>query len=210
MRSFLTCTLFSLLLITGILTLNSCKKKVKGCTDPTATNYNSKAAVDNGLCSHLAIGQSYQGGIIAYIYKTGDAGYDIDIVHGLIAYTKEVSSNMQWYNGIDKVTGATATAIGTGNANTNTIVSVQGSGSYAAQLCSDFVLNGYNDWYLPSQMDLKMLYINRAIIGGFTNNGYWSSSEINSGAAWFLDFLNGSVSSNTKAVTECVRPVRSF
>lgn len=39
-----------LLLISGTVTLSSCRKE--GCTDKTATNYNAKAKKDDGTCSY--------------------------------------------------------------------------------------------------------------------------------------------------------------
>ena len=94
-------------------------------------------------CNNLAIGQSYQGGIIAYIDSTGQ--------HGLIAATADQSEGIQWYNGTNIVTGATGTAIGTGLTNTNAIIAAQGSGSYAASIARDYNGGGYTDWFLPSQ-----------------------------------------------------------
>lgn len=57
----------------------------------------------------------------------------------------------------------------------------------------DFVtLNICNgSWRLPTLGELRVLYANRAAIGGFLtsgNNYYWSSSEISASSAWAKDF----------------------
>ena len=153
----------------------------------------------------LVIGQSYQGGIIAYIDSTGQ--------HGLIAATEDQSEGIQWYNSDSIVTCATGTAIGTGSANTDAIIAAQGSGSYAAQICADYTVsvgdNTYDDWFLPSQDELNQLYVNRAAIGGL-DDYYWSSTEYVNTLAWTQNFYNGIQFNVNKSNTYNVRAVRAF
>ena len=154
---------------------------------------------------NLAIGQSYQGGIIAYIDSTGQ--------HGLIVATADQSEGIQWYNGSYIVTGATGTAIGTGLTNTNAIIAAQGSGSYAASIARDYNGGGYTDWFLPSKDELNQLYENKNAIGGFGDDYYifWSSTEYGSANAWFMYFDNGFFSYDfDKSFIFFVRAFRAF
>ena len=154
---------------------------------------------------NLAIGQSYQGGIIAYIDSTGQ--------HGLIVATADQSEGIQWYNGSYIVTGATGTAIGTGLTNTNAIIAAQGLGSYAASIARDYNGGGYTDWFLPSKDELNQLYENKNAIGGFGDDYYifWSSTEYGSANAWFMYFDNGFFSYDfDKSFIFFVRAFRAF
>ena len=153
--------------------------------------------------SPFRIGQSYGGGVIAYLDSTN--------FHGLIAAPKDQSVGVIWSDGLSS-TFATDTSIGTGKINTNKIVTNQGAGIYAASICQTLTLGGYSDWYLPSKNELEQLYFNRALIGGFIDDWYWSSSE----GSWFgyamvHHFGNGSKSVGlVERQTWRVRAIRSF
>ena len=169
----------------------------------------------------IRVGDFYGGGVVFYIFESGDTGYIAGETHGLIAAVADQSDGIQWYNGSYVTTGATGTAIGTGADNTTTIISVQGATetSYAAGLARAYTGGGYTDWFLPSKDELNKMYTNRATINttaaansgsDFANNYYWSSSEIDNYFAWFQNFNDGAQSYFNKDPTYDVRAVRAF
>jgi hypothetical protein len=163
----------------------------------------------------LSIGQSYQGGKVAYILVKGDPGYDPNTQHGIIAATSDQSDQLiriKWDKGTYTITGATGTAIGTGLSNTNKIIVSQGEPaiSYAAGLARAYTGGGYTDWYLPSKDELEKLSYTREIIGGFVNYYYWSSSEFDLRKAWYQTFFSGRQYTTVKGEPAIVRAIRLF
>lgn len=145
----------------------------------------------------LAIGDSYGGGTVAYIFRSGDPGYVAGQTHGLIAAPTDLTPadpwGVTWSNFTDSLIGPAAqgTALGTGKPNTAAIVAQTidnqtciGGAGYA---CDTLVEGGYDDWYLPSKDELQklyLLYMKYAAVGqsgGFNPSryyqSYWSSSE---------------------------------
>jgi hypothetical protein len=163
----------------------------------------------------LKIGDVYQGGKVAYIFKPADPDYVLGQTHGLIAAKADMSQSAgrRWYNGTYTATGATGTALGTGSANTDTIIAVQGATatSYAAGWARAYRGGGYSDWYLPSKDELNKLFLRQAVIGGFGPHYYWSSSEYDAATAWAKAFdLSSPAYAYSKNGPSYVRAVRSF
>jgi len=194
-------------LLASILLLYSCEKKIGGCTNQAAINYNSEANENDGSC--ISIGSSYEGGILAYILLPDDPGYDANVKHGLVAAPANQLSATEWgCAGIS--TGGTSTALGTGQANTLAIIAGCSQSATAARFCNDLESGGYNDWYLPSRDELEKIYRSKDIIGVFASDRYWSSSEGSAAGAWSHDFGNDSVAVNHKYHPYYVCAVRSF
>jgi hypothetical protein len=145
------------------------------------------------------IGQNYGGGIIFYVDGTGQ--------HGLVAATSDQSTGAEW--GCYGTLIGTSTAIGSGQANTTAIVNGCSTAGLAAQICNDLVLNGYNDWFLPSQDELNLMCQQKSVIGGFSWE-YWSSSEYNSYFVYLQGFSNCYQGATDKVYLKLVRAVRAF
>lgn len=100
----------------------------------------------------------------------------------------------------------------TGEENTTNLVGSAGTLPAAAH-CSGLIAHGHDDWYLPAQDELNLLYTNRLLIGGFNLSGvlpsgvYTSSSET-IGNARGQRFSNGVQSNYGKTVGFRIRCVR--
>lgn len=162
----------------------------------------------NGLASWQSptgshyVGETYGGGVVFYVYDNG--------LHGLIAATVDQSTGVVWDNGNNDQTDAASEGIGGGKANTFYIRAVNGYATYAARLCDTLTAGGFGDWYLPSKYELNLLYAQKAVVGGFANAAYWSSSEYNSLYSFEQDFSNGTLAEEFKTATNRVRAIRAF
>ncbi len=137
----------------------------------------------------LEIGDVYEGGIIFYLDSTSE--------HGLVClpYDLEPSTwgsaeifscdQLRYYPVPPEEFNSIAfgrfiglpSEIGQGFENTIKIVFTCAGRDIAARRCYDLVSDGFDDWFLPSEDELKLIFSNlTAETGGFQNSYYWSSS----------------------------------
>jgi hypothetical protein len=65
-------------------------------------------------------------------------------------------------------------------------------------------------WHLPTKTELKMLYEQRNVVGGFAKDDYWSATELDSNSAWIQGFGNADQDRYNKYSKLSVRAVRAF
>jgi TolB-like protein len=112
--------------------------------------------------------------------------------------------------------------LGDGKENTNKfIIEFQRSGggiNTAPWLCNELVVNGFDDWYLPTTDELLYMYNNLYMqgLGDLTNSIYWSSHVYDGTWEYIkcVDFANGSEinesSESAGGKKNQVRAVRQF
>jgi len=153
-------------------------------------------------------------------YEVGDTGpaggiiFWVDGSNCLEVSPSNLSDDSPWSNITDALAGASGTAIGTGQANTTAIIGQSGHISSAAKLCDDFVLNNYDDWFLPSINELQNIWVNLHLqsIGNFNNEYYLSSTEASATEARIFKFSGwvGSIPKSGSHVPYQVRAIRAF
>jgi len=144
----------------------------------------------------LKIGDNYQGGFVAYIFKPNDSLYVENEQHGLILAKVDLGAAFWGIMG-EEVNPRTSTLLGQGMANTQKIIAFMVEKNYAMQqntttdlkiiypcaawLCSQFEYQGYRDWFLPSKDEWGVMfdqleYLQHANIK--FQQPYWTSSEV--------------------------------
>jgi hypothetical protein len=165
------------------------------------------------------VGDFAQGGIVFWVDDTEQ--------HGLVVANVNQSLSTKWQNTFGE-TYATGNGFYAGKSNTSIIIPAlialgQSPENTAAKLCHDLqiIQDGvtYGDWYLPSRLELNLIYQSRTLInttagqnGGdvLISDVYWSSTENSDNSVWGLDFANGQEADIFKTFENGVRAIRSF
>jgi hypothetical protein len=155
------------------------------------------------------VGQSAQGGKIFYVDDSGQ--------HGLVVAGADYGSTVNWISASNMNTNALRNGIYGGQYNTDRINEVQANGISAAQAAAQTTDGNYGDWYLPSKIELNLLYQARASVGMGASSGiYWSSTEVAvtngnvSDTAHYQNFTGGAQGTAAKSTAYKVRAIRRF
>tara|TARA_R100000900_G_scaffold128224_1_gene103929 strand:+ start:273 stop:2585 length:2313 start_codon:yes stop_codon:yes gene_type:complete len=183
-----------------------------GCTDSTATNYDSTASWDDGSCTFaLSLGDQAEGGTVVYLDGFG----------GGIVASNMTAPDLKWSTLSNNI--ATGGLIGDGQSNTDNILASDGSNAEAASYCDNLsiVVNGvtYDDWYLPSGLEVESLgvygggQLYTTINGGValtTSDALWTSNNYTTNLGWIVNVVAGSAGGSNKSSNRKVIPFRSF
>ncbi|MCB9026132.1 MAG: DUF1566 domain-containing protein [Bdellovibrionaceae bacterium] len=98
-------------------------------------------------------------------------------------------SLLTWNNGSTSwfATGVSNSVAGQSNSSALDVATDIGSPYVGASYCESLNLNGHTDWYLPSIMEVNILYSGKGAIKNFNTSGtfYWSSTEYASSPAQY-------------------------
>jgi TolB-like protein len=205
--------------------LNSAEVRIKYDLSDAYEKLGDFAATLAGAAAGGAGGAAKAGGQTAGEYKVGDYGpaggwifYDKGrVINGwryMEAAPVEAEFTAQW-GAYQKTVGGTGTAVGTGKRNTELIVAFlkrTGESGRTAQYCDELVMDGWDDWFLPSKDELDLMYKNLKAkgLGDFGDAWYRSSSEYSDTIAWVQYFSDGRQYDGAKYGTDRVRAVRAF
>jgi len=66
----------------------------------------------------------------------------------------------------------------------------------AKKACEDLVLNGYDDWELPSESEMQSwpILVRSGVLSNLRDKQVWTATAYGSSSAWYYDFVG-----NTKA-----------
>lgn len=188
----------------------------------TTISFISLAHANNSKQNSLQIGEYYQGGVIYWL----DPAQQYE--HGLLADIRNQPTLLEWDIKPPLSTNAFGNKVysGKNRPGGNTYIILHQKPlitAPAAQACANSIAQGYADWYLPSLMEITMMYRKRLEItqtsvayggSGFGNtasDSYWSSTENDAFGAWDFHFINGGTQSlRGKDSALGVRCIRAF
>ena len=111
-------------------------------------------------------------------------------------------------------------SIGSGLSNSKAIVNSCNTSNIAAKRCLEYSINGFDDWFLPSQQEFALIYTNliKLGLGKFATEPipsmgtlYWTSTQLTSeSGSHFCKECDGNFYQYNKVYSLYVRPVRMF
>ena len=165
------------------------------------------------------IGENFGGGIIVYVWKTNG------IEHGLISTKTDLLSQnntpytLTWSSNANTNLSSGATSLNDGQANTATILLQDNITITPAKLCNDLIIEGFDDWYLPSVSEFSFLYLQKDLFDFYNatslneNGSYCTSTETGSDRVYAFrvsSFSGGKQANYGKGNSFLIRAFRQF
>lgn len=152
------------------------------------------------------IGEEFGGGIVFYLLKEGDIGYNEDTQHGFIVALKdEIDSKWGCY---EADLHEMSSFIGDGDINSGIIVDTC-PGENAAYQCIISTQGKQFDWYLPNLNEFKLLIDSN--IGNLSlPSYYWVSSKQSNFDAFCIRPNDKNTQAKDVNYFEKVRAIRKF
>ncbi len=173
-------------------------------TNSSGTGYGEEKSFTTDAT--LALGIPYAGGIIFYLDSTGK--------HGIVCALADMSFKTKWGCPTKKISGALPKEVGKGASNTLAILAACSDVSNAADLCAKYVSGGYSDWFLPSEEEVYLMYLNLHTknLGNFIVTYYWCSTQspVDDDLAMMVMFIDGGRGNGGKNNIMPVRAARAF
>ena len=156
------------------------------------------------------------GGYIFYVNPNSET----DGWRYLEAAPFDQSEGAKWGCFRTAIPGAQGSTVGTGKQNTIDMLAGCKTPGTAADICANYSLNGFSDWFLPSLDELTQMYLNLKVTGacdfgdrGVADNfNYWSSTQVTTDMARHLDFADNALRTHfdDKDFPRRVRAIRAF
>jgi len=171
----------------------------------SGTNYGAVASFTTSS-PPITLGSLYRGGFVFYIFQSTDAGYVSGETHGLIAETRDQTTDIPTNPNLDNTNWCTWN-------NALSLIADPNNHSTAGKL--------YTDWRFPTKEELLILYTRvfgydypaiSTYKSTFNSNFYWSSTSNpnNSSQAWVVG-SGTSYPDGDKATAKLpIRSIRSF
>ncbi|WP_339623328.1 hypothetical protein [uncultured Winogradskyella sp.] len=189
------------------------------------TNYYYRAMINGefvdenvyGFKTPYAIGEAFQGGILAYVYQPFDDGYVEGEMHGFVVAESALTDTAAWGCEGTNLPGMQTGGSAASTASQNTaIINNCGESDIAAKIVESLTINGYSDWLLPSKdvinngiRENEVLSMLTGIVDGY----YWSCTPHSNNpaqSAWATHLNNGSNIQADKSNLYFIIPVREF
>jgi len=149
------------------------------------------------------VGERYGGGIVFHVTHDGR--------HGLIHAVVEDAKRKKRQHRVHVDTIDFRGSAGAGRIMTEPMIRDIKSREGEVRIYALNEADHLSDWFLPTRYDLNLLYLNRAVIGGYSDfSRGWRKSDVSSVNAWFHSFTTGARFTNGKDDAIYVRVLRKF